>query len=175
VQRRLEVVLLNSNPSSRPGTPSLSQRSTVSPTRSEEPGVLTPPEPAPPQKSTSTQITRLPESQPASKRAASFEEYVTTFAAAPGAVAKVKRRRKLDAKTRESFKQTRKIGACLECRFRKRSVSLCKQEGDSFADSLQVQSWNSLRILCQNIWNSYHGRSPLPSREPLCRLFCWRL
>jgi hypothetical protein len=115
----------------------LSQRSTVSPTRSEEPGVLTPPEPAPPQKSTSTQITRLPESQPASKRAASFEEYVTTFAAAPGAVAKVKRRRKLDAKTRESFKQTRKIGACLECRFRKRSVSLCKQEGDSFADSLQ--------------------------------------
>jgi hypothetical protein len=177
VQRRLEVVLLNSNSSSRAGTPILSQRSTISPTRSEEPGVLTPPEPTPPQKSTSTQIARLPESQPTSKRAAaaSFEEYVTTFAAAPGAVAKVKRRRKLDAKTRESFKQTRKIGACLECRFRKRSVSLYKQVGDSFADSLQVHPWNPLRILCQNIWNSYNGRSLLPSREPLCRLFCWRL
>jgi hypothetical protein len=143
-ERRLEVVLHSPNPSSHTGASTSSQTSTISPMRTEEPVILPTPIPTPPLTSTSTQIARLPESQTASKRAASFEEYVTTFAAAPGAVAKVKRRRKLDEKTRASFKQTRKIGACLECRFRKRSVSLYMQEGDNLANSLQVHSWNSL-------------------------------
>lgn len=58
-----------------------------------------------------------------SKRPASFDECVTIFETTPGAMTKVKRRRKLNADSHKSFKVTRRIGACLECRFRKRTVS----------------------------------------------------
>lgn len=54
----------------------------------------------------------------------SFSDCVTVFETVPGAISQTKRRRKLSPSSHESFKVTRKIGACLECRFRKRPVSI---------------------------------------------------
>lgn len=59
-----------------------------------------------------------------SKRSAAFDDCMNVFETTPGAMKKVKRRRKLAPSSQESFKVTRKIGACLECRFRKRMVIL---------------------------------------------------
>jgi hypothetical protein len=66
---------------------------------------------------------RTEESPAPSKRPASFDDCVNIFETTPGAMTKLKRRKKLDPKSHKSFRATRKIGACLECRFRKRPVS----------------------------------------------------
>jgi hypothetical protein len=50
-------------------------------------------------------------------------ECVDVFENAPGALASVKRRRKLDAPVRKAAREVRKAGACHQCRFRKRTVS----------------------------------------------------
>lgn len=52
-----------------------------------------------------------------------IEECVDVFENAPGALASVKRRRKLDAPVRKAAREVRKAGACHQCRFRKRTVS----------------------------------------------------
>jgi hypothetical protein len=69
----------------------------------------TSPEPAPRKESTSTQD--------------ELDEFVVIFENAPGALASVKRRRKLDAPVRKAARDVRKAGACHQCRFRKRTVS----------------------------------------------------
>jgi hypothetical protein len=80
---------------------------------------------------------------------ATFNECVTVFETVPGAISQTKRRRKLSPSSHESFKVTRKIGACLECRFRKRPVCIYViiREEQS-ANSRTVCSWNPLPILC---------------------------
>jgi len=50
-------------------------------------------------------------------------ECVDVFENAPGALAGIKRRRKLDAPVRKAAREVRKAGACHQCRFRKRTVS----------------------------------------------------
>jgi len=52
-----------------------------------------------------------------------LDEFVVVFENAPGALATVKRRRKLDAPVRKAARDVRKAGACHQCRFRKRTVS----------------------------------------------------
>ena len=52
-----------------------------------------------------------------------LSEFVVVFENAPGALANVKRRRKLDAPVRKAARDVRKAGACHQCRFRKRTVS----------------------------------------------------
>jgi len=52
----------------------------------------------------------------------SLADFVVVFENAPGALASVKRRRKLDAPVRKAAKAVRKAGACHQCRFRKRTV-----------------------------------------------------
>jgi hypothetical protein len=52
-----------------------------------------------------------------------LDEFVVVFESAPGALATVKRRRKLDAPVRKAARDVRKAGACHQCRFRKRTVS----------------------------------------------------
>ena len=52
-----------------------------------------------------------------------LSEFVVVFENAPGALASVKRRRKLDDPVRKAAKDVRKAGACHQCRFRKRTVS----------------------------------------------------
>jgi hypothetical protein len=52
-----------------------------------------------------------------------LSEFVIVFENSPGALASVKRRRKLDAPVRKAAKDVRKAGACHQCRFRKRTVS----------------------------------------------------
>lgn len=52
-----------------------------------------------------------------------IEEYVGVFENAPGALATVKKRKKLDAPVRKAARDVRKAGACHQCRFRKRTVS----------------------------------------------------
>jgi len=52
-----------------------------------------------------------------------LDEFVVVFENAPGALASVKRRRKLDAPVRKAARDVRKAGACHQCRFRKRTVS----------------------------------------------------
>jgi hypothetical protein len=66
--------------------------------------------------------TQIKEIESLSKRPASFDSCINVFETTPGALTKVKRRRKLDPTSHKSFKVTRKIGSCLECRFRKRPV-----------------------------------------------------
>jgi hypothetical protein len=51
-----------------------------------------------------------------------LSEFVVVFENAPGALANVKRRRKLDAPVRKAARDVRKAGACHQCRFRKRTV-----------------------------------------------------
>lgn len=78
----------------------------------------TSPEPAPRKESTSTQD--------------ELDEFVVIFENAPGALASVKRRRKLDAPVRKAARDVRKAGACHQCRFRKRTVSqLSIERGNS--------------------------------------------
>ncbi|KAL3419924.1 hypothetical protein PVAG01_08423 [Phlyctema vagabunda] len=52
-----------------------------------------------------------------------INEFVVVFETAPGALANVKRRRKLDAPVRKAAKEVRKAGACHQCRFRRRTCS----------------------------------------------------
>jgi hypothetical protein len=52
-----------------------------------------------------------------------LEECVGVFENAPGALATVKKRKKLDAPVRKAARDVRKAGACHQCRFRKRTVS----------------------------------------------------
>jgi hypothetical protein len=66
--------------------------------------------------------TQITEVESISTSPASFDACITVFETTPGALTKVKRRRKLDPTGHKSFKVTRKIGSCLECRFRKRPV-----------------------------------------------------
>jgi len=67
--------------------------------------------------------------QPVSKKSRSetpqkeLSEFVLVFENAPGALASVKHRRKLDAPVRKAARDVRKAGACHQCRFRKRTVS----------------------------------------------------
>jgi hypothetical protein len=69
--------------------------------------------------------------QPVSKKSRSetpqkdLSEFVLVFENAPGALASVKHRRKLDAPVRKAARDVRKAGACHQCRFRKRTVSKC--------------------------------------------------
>lgn len=51
-------------------------------------------------------------------------EFVLVFENAPGALASIKHRRKLDAPVRKAARDVRKAGACHQCRFRKRTVSV---------------------------------------------------
>ncbi|KAL5330721.1 hypothetical protein ACEPPN_000241 [Leptodophora sp. 'Broadleaf-Isolate-01'] len=51
-----------------------------------------------------------------------LEECVGVFENAPGALATVKKRKKLDAPVRKAARDVRKAGACHQCRFRKRTV-----------------------------------------------------
>lgn len=66
--------------------------------------------------------------QPTSKKSRSevpgneFSQFVLVFENAPGALATVKHRRKLDAPVRKAARDVRKAGACHQCRFRKRTV-----------------------------------------------------
>jgi hypothetical protein len=66
--------------------------------------------------------------QPVSKKSRSetpqkeLSEFVLVFENAPGALASVKHRRKLDAPVRKAARDVRKAGACHQCRFRKRTV-----------------------------------------------------
>jgi hypothetical protein len=53
-----------------------------------------------------------------------LDEFVVVFENAPGALASIKRRKKLDAPVRKAARDVRKAGACHQCRFRKRTVSL---------------------------------------------------
>ncbi|KAH7333225.1 hypothetical protein BKA65DRAFT_596811 [Rhexocercosporidium sp. MPI-PUGE-AT-0058] len=52
-----------------------------------------------------------------------LEECVGVFENAPGALATVKKRKKLDAPVRKAARDVRKAGACHQCRFRKRTCS----------------------------------------------------
>lgn len=52
-----------------------------------------------------------------------LSECVDVFENAPGALATVKRRKKLDAPVRKAAREVRKAGACHQCRFRKRTCS----------------------------------------------------
>ncbi len=52
-----------------------------------------------------------------------LDDFVVVFENAPGALATLKRRRKLDAPVRKAARDVRKAGACHQCRFRKRTVS----------------------------------------------------
>lgn len=64
--------------------------------------------------------------RPAAEEAQSdchLEECVGVFENAPGALATVKKRKKLDAPVRKAARDVRKAGACHQCRFRKRTVS----------------------------------------------------
>lgn len=51
-----------------------------------------------------------------------LDECVGVFENAPGALATVKKRKKLDAPVRKAARDVRKAGACHQCRFRKRTV-----------------------------------------------------
>jgi hypothetical protein len=59
---------------------------------------------------------------------AELDDFVVVFENAPGALATVKRRRKLDAPVRKAARDVRKAGACHQCRFRKRTVSQLDKE-----------------------------------------------
>ena len=59
-----------------------------------------------------------------SSREKGFSDCVAVFESAPGALANIKRRRKLDAQVRKAAREVRKAGACHQCRFRKRTVSV---------------------------------------------------
>lgn len=61
---------------------------------------------------------------PPAKKARQLEEFMVVFESTPGAMATVKKRKKLDAPVRKAALTTRQIGACHQCRFRKRTVSL---------------------------------------------------
>ncbi|TVY34348.1 hypothetical protein LSUB1_G007181 [Lachnellula subtilissima] len=50
-------------------------------------------------------------------------EFVLVYENAPGALAAIKHRRKLDAPVRKAARDVRKAGACHQCRFRKRTCS----------------------------------------------------
>ncbi|RDW61327.1 hypothetical protein BP5796_11219 [Coleophoma crateriformis] len=52
-----------------------------------------------------------------------INEFVVVFENAPGALANIKRRRKLEAPVRKAAKEVRKAGACHQCRFRRRTCS----------------------------------------------------
>jgi hypothetical protein len=58
-----------------------------------------------------------------SSEAPQLSECVDVFENAPGALASVKRRKKLDPPVRKAAREVRKAGACHQCRFRKRTVS----------------------------------------------------
>lgn len=53
-----------------------------------------------------------------------MSDFVVVFENAPGALASVKKRKKLEAPVRKAAKDVRRAGACHQCRFRKRTVSL---------------------------------------------------
>jgi hypothetical protein len=55
---------------------------------------------------------------------AKLAEYVGVFENEPGALTTVKKRKKLDGAVRKAAQDVRKAGACHQCRFRKRTVSL---------------------------------------------------
>jgi hypothetical protein len=71
-----------------------------------------------------------------------LDEFVVVFENAPGALASVKRRRKLDAPVRKAARDVRKAGACHQCRFRKRTVS---QQASSRCRSNGLIWLNSVR------------------------------
>jgi hypothetical protein len=52
-----------------------------------------------------------------------LDEFIVVFENAPGALASIKRRKKLDAPVKKAARDVRKAGACHQCRFRKRTVS----------------------------------------------------
>ena len=52
-----------------------------------------------------------------------MSDFVVVFENAPGALASVKKRKKLEAPVRKAAKDVRRAGACHQCRFRKRTVS----------------------------------------------------
>lgn len=67
-------------------------------------------------------------SEPVAKKESSssedeLDEFVVVFENSPGALASVKRRKKLDAPVRKAARDVRKAGACHQCRFRKRTCS----------------------------------------------------
>ena len=64
-------------------------------------------------------VTKKPRGETPQKDLAKF---VVVFENAPGALATVKRRRKLDPPVRKAARDVRKAGACHQCRFRKRTV-----------------------------------------------------
>jgi len=64
-----------------------------------------------------------------------LSECVDVFENAPGALASVKRRKKLDAPVRKAAREVRKAGACHQCQFRKRTVS---NSNDKTSSSLMI-------------------------------------
>lgn len=60
---------------------------------------------------------------PPAKKARQLEEFLVVFESTPGAMTTVKKRKKLAAPVRKAALTTRQIGACHQCRFRKRTVS----------------------------------------------------
>ena len=54
-----------------------------------------------------------------------MSDFVVVFENAPGALASVKKRKKLEAPVRKAAKDVRRAGACHQCRFRKRTISYC--------------------------------------------------
>jgi len=56
-----------------------------------------------------------------------ISDYLVVFENSPGALASVKKRKKLDAPVRKAAKDVRKAGACHQCRFRKRTVSIVQK------------------------------------------------
>lgn len=87
------------------------------------------------------------------KRPASFETCLSVFETTPGALTKVKRRKKLNPTSHKSFKVTRKIGSCLECRFRKRPVCLTSRLTSSIPNRIQCNPGNPCEY-CVKVYGS---------------------
>lgn len=69
-----------------------------------------------------------------SKGTPQLSECIDVFEHEPGALASLKRRKKLDAPVRKAAREVRKAGACHQCRFRKRTVSGPSLQSCSFAN-----------------------------------------
>ncbi len=81
-------------------------------------------EPKPKKASSESKTKKSRVSSPLPTTQRQLSEFVVVFENAPGALANVKRRRRLDGPVRKAAKAVRKAGACHQCRFRKRTVSL---------------------------------------------------
>jgi hypothetical protein len=85
-----------------------------------------------------------------------LDEFVVVFENAPGALASVKRRRKLDAPVRKAARDVRKAGACHQCRFRKRTVSQVQRRSDAIADGIAKCSTGTPCTSCLKNGNGLH-------------------